>query len=380
VHLSQFFANNLNNKTTLNYWVLVALLFIFVGAVFGVAEAFVSLEFLQIDIPYVYTILARIKLAVLGFSIILLYSALAGWKSFIILYGLYVAAIILLLMISVLLNMGNLSEMLGGFEVFAVLSVIPAPYVFLVKSLYKEKLEIDDRNILIRGVSSVSTYSMLGEEARGRPGQIITSVAENVTATLKEIPEPVAAERIDPSHNSSFDERELLSPKAEYIEDSKQLVSLDLQIKSSESNLEDSEGKQEELVNETETSAEVDKKIGPKLELPPMKAQLNVEGSQEQVLSNLRAMAGLTDGTAQSTTARGAVIPEIRQKVTTPENSIFERTSSENAIAGRALDSQNSDNTENPIETIGRAESLNTLLAAGLIGETEYKKLTGPKK
>ena len=153
MHLSQFFANNLNNKTTLNYWVLVTLLFISVGAVFGVAEAFVSLEFLQIDIPYVYTILARIKLAVLGFSIILLYSALAGWKSFIILYGLYVAAIVLLLMFSVLLNMGNLSEMLGVFEAFAVLSVIPAPYVFLVKSLYKEKLEICE--ILLESISFI---------------------------------------------------------------------------------------------------------------------------------------------------------------------------------------------------------------------------------
>ena len=83
----------------------MTLLFISVGAVFGVAEAFFSLEFLQIDKPFVYTILARIKLAVLGFSIILLYSALAGWKSFIILYGLYVAAIVLLLMFSVLLNL-----------------------------------------------------------------------------------------------------------------------------------------------------------------------------------------------------------------------------------------------------------------------------------
>ena len=380
MHLSQFFANNLNNKTTLNYWVLVTLLFISVGAVFGVAEAFVSLEFLQIDRPYVYTILARIKLAVLGFSIILLYSALAGWKSFIILYGLYVAAIVLLLMFSVLLNMGNLSEMLGGFEVFAVLSIIPAPYVFRVKRLYKEKLEIDDRNILIRGVSSVSTYSMLGEEARGQPRQVITSVAENVTATLKETPEPVAAERIDPSHNNSFDEHALLLPKGEHIEDAKKFASLNLQIKNSESNLEGSEGKQKELLNGTETSAEVDKKIVPELEVPSMKAQLNVEGSQEQVLSNLRVMAGLTDGTEHSTTARGAVIPEIREKVTTPANNIFERTGSENAIAGRALDSQNSDDTENPIETIGRAESLNTLLAAGLIGEAEYRKLVGPKK
>ena len=362
-------------RKSFNLGSVLTLGLIALAAVFGVADTFISLEFLRQDIPYEQKMLAQIRLIILGFTILVFYSALADWTSFIIFYGIYGSAITVLVLVTILINIGDLYNALGGFEVFSLLSIIPAPYLFSVKSLYKKKTYSDDQDILIE-TEAPDPIDHIPTDQNYFQSDVIDN---NFIDPYKSAQTTSVEGREAPDNTNKDNEPSLPSPENVVAakDDSKSIVD-SKDTPSNQGSLYAEGGRESSNNDATDEPFEAIKPA----EKTSNILQARSENSAETTMSNLRYMAGLeTDKESKKIDSL-----KIESNELVYDNEIKFGVSGGGDSITRVLedalplDTKTSESDENQIVTIGRKDSLKTLYEAGLIGEAEYKLHLQSKK